>query len=82
LLDIKVPYLKRVALNECPTWFYLIAHEDGEDFICLDRVFDHNLEKSPLFWIHGRFPELLGFISQRPLYRWIANPFAELEPNS
>ena len=45
----------------------LVAHENGEDLVGADGVLDGHLQQAPRLGVHGRIPELSGFISPRPL---------------
>src|SRR5512137_237461 len=48
-----------MCFNENFPWFYRFTHQDGEEFVCLNSVFDGDMEHHPLFGVHGGFPELL-----------------------
>ena len=66
-LDIEVLDEEGVVFNELPSLFDLIAHQDTEDFIGFNGVFNLHLEKRPRFWIHGGLPELFRVHLSQPL---------------
>src|SRR5207302_3004882 len=60
VLDIEVLHFQRVVLDEHPSRLDLIAHEDREELLGADGVFDRHLQQAPRLGVHGRIPELLG----------------------
>src|SRR5688500_16042499 len=58
--NIQVADVERVLLDEVLAGLDLVAHEDREDRVGLDRVLDAHLEERAVLGVHGRFPELLG----------------------
>ena len=57
-LDIEVFCREGVFFNKLAPGFYLIAHKNGKDVVCLYGIFDANLEKDSGLRIHRGFPKL------------------------
>ena len=56
LLDINIFSSKSVSFNKLTPWFYLIAHQCCENFICCNGVLYFNLQHSTYLRIHRSFP--------------------------
>src|ERR1700694_3879356 len=59
-LDVQVAHGLGVRLNESLAGIDIVAHQDVEDLVRLDRIFDLDTEQHAVLWVHGGFPELLG----------------------
>src|SRR5256885_3649406 len=59
-LDVQVAHGLGVRLDEALARIDVGAHQDIEDLVRLDRIFDLDAEQHPVLWIHGRFPQLVG----------------------
>src|SRR5262249_40808632 len=57
--NVQVLHIQRIIFNEPSARLDLIAHEDGEDFVGLDRVVDPDLQERAFFGVHRRLPQLL-----------------------
>src|SRR5262245_9196471 len=49
LLDVQVLHVERVVFDEPSARLDLVAHQDGEDFVGLDRVVNPDLEEGAFF---------------------------------
>ena len=59
-LDVEIPNLERVLLDELPTRFYLVAHEYTEHFVGCTGVAHADLNQSSVARIEGSVPQLFG----------------------
>src|ERR1700687_867373 len=59
-LDVQVAHGLGVRLDEAFAWIHFGAHQDVEDLVGLDRVFDLDPQQHAVLRIHGGLPELLG----------------------
>ena len=57
-LNVQILHIQRVVFDEFTPRFDLVAHEDGEDAVGFDGVFDADLEHGAFFGVDRRFPEL------------------------
>src|SRR5437667_1998157 len=83
--DVQIRYIKRVFLNEFPSRFNCVAHEDREHRVGASGTVPRHLPQRARFGLHCRFPELLGIhltktlvaLERRPMLRQIEH---RLEP--
>src|SRR5438876_974139 len=59
-LNVQVAHGLGVRLDESFAGIDVGTHQDVEDLVRLDRVFDLDAEQHPVLWVHGRFPQLVG----------------------
>src|ERR1700730_10506644 len=59
-LDVQVTHGLGVRLDEALAWIDFGAHQDVEDLVGLDRVFDLDPQQHAVLRIHSGLPELLG----------------------
>src|SRR5207302_8706417 len=59
-LDVQVAHGLGVRLDESLAGIDVGAHQDIENLVRLDRIFDLDAEQHPVLWVHGRFPQLVG----------------------
>src|SRR5207302_10408164 len=59
-LDVQVAHGLRVRLDEALAGIHVVAHQDIEDLVGLDRILDLDSQQHPVLGIHGGFPELVG----------------------
>src|SRR6266480_2615631 len=59
-LNVQVAHGLGVRLDESFAGIDVGTHQDIEDLVRLDRVFDLDAEQHPVLWVHGRFPQLVG----------------------
>src|SRR5256885_2401051 len=59
-LDVQVAHGLGVRLDESLAGIDVGAHQDIEDLVRFDRIFDLDAEQHPVLWVHGRFPQLVG----------------------
>ena len=60
LSDVKVLHVQGVVLDELPARLDLVAHEQGEHLLGLDRVGQSDRAAASLLGVHGGLEELLG----------------------
>src|SRR6266550_1832059 len=58
-LDVQVAHGLCVRLDEALARIDVVAHQDVEDFVRLDRIFDLDPQQHSILWVHRRVPELL-----------------------
>ena len=66
-LDIEVLHFERVVLNEDAPRLDLVAHENREQFLGADAVFDRHLQQPARSGFIVVSQSCSGFISPRPL---------------
>src|ERR1700694_873342 len=59
-LDVQVAHGLGVRLDEAFAWIHFGAHQDVEDLVGFDRVFDLDPQQHAILGIHSGFPKLLG----------------------
>jgi hypothetical protein len=59
-LNVQVANIQGVLLDELSARFDLIPHQDTEQLVSADRIFDAYLEQRPPIRVHRRFPQLVG----------------------
>src|SRR5205807_2322162 len=59
-LDIEIPDVQRILLDEIAAGLDGVSHENREHPVRLETVFDGDLEESPLRRVHRRFPQRFG----------------------
>src|SRR5207247_11463214 len=77
--DVQIRYIKRVFLNEFPSRFNCVAHEDREHRVGAYGIVHRHPQQRARFGVHCRFPELLGIhltnalvaLERRPMLRQI-----------
>ena len=67
LLDVDVPRVQRVGLDELPPRLHFVAHQRREDLVGADRVLDLHAQHAAHGRIHRRFPQLAGIHLAEPL---------------
>ena len=67
LLYVQIFYIQSIVLDKLTPRLDLIAHQDGEDAVGFDGVFDADLEHCAFFGVHVVSQSCSGFISPRPL---------------
>src|SRR5215467_7033728 len=70
-LNVQVLYIQGVVFNEPPTRLDGVAHQDGKEAVCFDRILDLYLKERPLVGIHRCLPKLIGV--------HLAQPFVTLD---
>src|SRR2546423_4637187 len=58
-LDVQVAHGLCVRLDEALARIDFVTHQDVEDFVRLDRIFDLDPQQHSILWVHCRVPELL-----------------------
>src|ERR1700730_7678520 len=58
-LDVQVAHGLRVRLDESLPGIDVVAHQDVEDLVGLDGVFDLDPQQHAVLWVHRGVPELL-----------------------
>src|SRR5438105_7910739 len=59
-LDVQVAHGLRVRLDEALAGIHVVAHQDIENLVGLDRVLDLDPQQHAVLGVHGGIPELLG----------------------
>src|SRR5438132_14322057 len=59
-LDVQVAHGLGVRLDESLAGIDVVAHQNVEDLVGLDRIFDLDAEQHAVLRVHGGLPELLG----------------------
>src|SRR5438876_9390382 len=77
--DVQIRYIERVFLNEFPSRFNCVAHDDREHRVGAYGIVHRLPQQRARFGVHCRFPELLGIhltkslvaLERRPMLRQI-----------
>ena len=64
--DIQIPGVESIFLDELSARFHLVPHQDGEDLVSLDSIFNIHPQEGPAFRIHRSFPKLQGIHLTQP----------------